>query len=428
MGKIERKNIFDLYRLRLKMYKIKQIFMILIPVTFALEIDWVLSLIFFNFNKNKEDTILDFMGIDGKYAVMIPIIFIVIITYFYSLYKGYINNYPSNGKTIYVSHFLAINTVGIIWLLQCVINMILGYGVAKLTEHYNDNLVVVNKMVLKNVLLFFIMGLMWMIFITCVVQFVSTVFRKSMVASVIIVALVVSIFIWQKNNIIFYMAKTIIQFYCFENNIWVYICKILITSVICFCAGLFMEINIKDSKNANKAISAVLFAITLVAAIMGTSYATEQNTGNYTDNPLETVRYPLNVSGNDKMDLDADIESQMMIHGYSISALDDGENEPYVEIVRHAPEIHNDNVKDIYEDLEFNVYIKNNKLYIESRQRKKLYLILSNDIFLGNITSGFGKDILGYNNDVENYYFSSYEVNVYLPKENIEQEESVGWN
>ena len=34
MGKIERKNIFDLYKLRLKMYRIKQVMMIIIPVTF----------------------------------------------------------------------------------------------------------------------------------------------------------------------------------------------------------------------------------------------------------------------------------------------------------------------------------------------------------------------------------------------------------
>ena len=64
------------------------------------------------------------------------------------------------------------------------------------------------------------------------------------------------------------MAKTVVNFYCFENNIWVYICKILITSVVCFSVGLLLEINIKDSKNGNKVISVVLLVITLMAAVM----------------------------------------------------------------------------------------------------------------------------------------------------------------
>ena len=40
----------------------------------------------------------------------------------------------------------------------------------------------------------------------------------------------------------------------------------------------------------------------------------------------------------------------------------------------------------------------------------------------------FNHNINSYNTDVENYCFSSYEVNVYLPEKNIEQEESVGWD
>ena len=64
MGKIERKNIFDLYKLRLKMYRIKQVMMIIIPVTFFMEIDWVLSLLFSYFNNEKGDIIFDYMGID----------------------------------------------------------------------------------------------------------------------------------------------------------------------------------------------------------------------------------------------------------------------------------------------------------------------------------------------------------------------------
>ena len=55
MGKIERKNIFDLYKLRLKMYRIKQVMMIIIPVTFFMEIDWALSLLFSYFNNQKGD-------------------------------------------------------------------------------------------------------------------------------------------------------------------------------------------------------------------------------------------------------------------------------------------------------------------------------------------------------------------------------------
>ena len=35
MGKIERKNVLDLYKLRLRMYKVKQIMMLIIPVTFS---------------------------------------------------------------------------------------------------------------------------------------------------------------------------------------------------------------------------------------------------------------------------------------------------------------------------------------------------------------------------------------------------------
>lgn len=232
MGKIERKNIFDLYKLRLKMYRIKQVMMIIIPVTFFMEIDWVLSLLFSYFNNEKGDIIFDYMGIDGQYAIIASIIFIVVMTYFNSFYKDYVNNYPCNSKTIYLSHFLTMNTVGIIWILQCTLNMVLGYGLAKLIEQYNDKLVVVNEMVVKNVLLFFVMGLMWIVFVTCIMQFVSTVFRKSIAASIVMVVLFVSIFIWQRNNIIFDMAKTVVNFYCFENNIWVCICKILITSVV----------------------------------------------------------------------------------------------------------------------------------------------------------------------------------------------------
>lgn len=84
-----------------------------------------------------------------------------------------------------------------------------------------------------------------------------------------------------------------------------YICKILITSVVCFSAGLLLEINIKDSKNGNKVISAVLLAITLMAAVMGTSYVSEQNVDDYVDDyvddSVETVRYPLNISDGEKM-------------------------------------------------------------------------------------------------------------------------------
>lgn len=428
MGKIERKNIFNLYKLRLKMYRIKQVMMIIIPVTFFMEIDWVLSLLFSYFNNEKGDIIFDYMGIDGQYAIIASIIFIVVMTYFNSFYKDYVNNYPCNSKTIYLSHFLTMNTVGIIWILQCTLNMVLGYGLAKLIEQYNDKLVVVNEMVVKNVVLFFVMGLMWIVFVTCIMQFVSTVFRKSIAASIVMVVLFVSIFIWQRNNIIFDMAKTVVNFYCFENNIWVYICKILITSVVCFSAGLLLEINIKDSKNGNKVISAVLLAITLMAAIMGISYITFENVNTYDDNPVETKRYQLNISNDVKISIDDDIENQMMIHGYTVSASDNGETKPYVEIVRHAPEIPKDNVKDIYEDLEFDVYIKNNKLYIKSKRKNKMYLILSNDVFLGNYTNIFNHNINSYNTDVENYCFSSYEVNVYLPEKNIEQEESVGWD
>lgn len=428
MGKIERKNIFDLYKLRLKMYRIKQVMMIIIPVTFFMEIDWVLSLLFSYFNNEKGDIIFDYMGIDGQYAIIASIIFIVVMTYFNSFYKDYVNNYPCNSKTIYLSHFLTMNTVGIIWILQCTLNMVLGYGLAKLIEQYNDKLVVVNEMVVKNVVLFFVMGLMWIVFVTCIMQFVSTVFRKSIAASIVMVVLFVSIFIWQRNNIIFDMAKTVVNFYCFENNIWVYICKILITSVVCFSAGLLLEINIKDSKNGNKVITAVLLAITLMAAIMGISYITFENVNTYDDNPVETKRYQLNISNDVKISIDDDIENQMMIHGYTVSASDNGETKPYVEIVRHAPEIPKDNVKDIYEDLEFDVYIKNNKLYIKSKRKNKMYLILSNDVFLGNYTNIFNHNINSYNTDVENYCFSSYEVNVYLPEKNIEQEESVGWD
>lgn len=428
MGKIERKNIFDLYKLRLKMYRIKQVMMIIIPVTFFMEIDWVLSLLFSYFNNEKGDIIFDYMGIDGQYAIIASIIFIVVMTYFNSFYKDYVNNYPCNSKTIYLSHFLTMNTVGIIWILQCTLNMVLGYGLAKLIEQYNDKLVVVNEMVVKNVVLFFVMGLMWIVFVTCIMQFVSTVFRKSIAASIVMVVLFVSIFIWQRNNIIFDMEKTVVNFYCFENNIWVYICKILITSVVCFSAGLLLEINIKDSKNGNKVISAVLLAITLMAAIMGISYITFENVNTYDDNPVETKRYQLNISNDVKISIDDDIENQMMIHGYTVSASDNGETKPYVEIVRHAPEIPKDNVKDIYEDLEFDVYIKNNKLYIKSKRKNKMYLILSNDVFLGNYTNIFNHNINSYNTDVENYCFSSYEVNVYLPEKNIEQEESVGWD
>ena len=428
MGKIERKNIFDLYKLRLKMYRIKQVMMIIIPVTFFMEIDWVLSLLFSYFNNEKGDIIFDYMGIDGQYAIIASIIFIVVMTYFNSFYKDYVNNYPCNSKTIYLSHFLTMNTVGIIWILQCTLNMVLGYGLAQLIEQYNDKLVVVNEMVVKNVVLFFVMGLMWIVFVTCIMQFVSTVFRKSIAASIVMVVLFVSIFIWQRNNIIFDMAKTVVNFYCFENNIWVYICKILITSVVCFSAGLLLEINIKDSKNGNKVISAVLLAITLMAAIMGISYITFENVNTYDDNPVETKRYQLNISNDVKISIDDDIENQMMIHGYTVSASDNGETKPYVEIVRHAPEIPKDNVKDIYEDLEFDVYIKNNKLYIKSKRKNKMYLILSNDVFLGNYTNIFNHNINSYNTDVENYCFSSYEVNVYLPEKNIEQEESVGWD
>ena len=61
MGKIERKNIFDLYKLRLKMYRIKQVMMIIIPVTFFMEIDWALSLLFSYFNNQKGDIIFDYM-------------------------------------------------------------------------------------------------------------------------------------------------------------------------------------------------------------------------------------------------------------------------------------------------------------------------------------------------------------------------------
>lgn len=402
--------------------------MIIIPVTFFMEIDWVLSLLFSYFNNEKGDIIFDYMGIDGQYAIIASIIFIVVMTYFNSFYKDYVNNYPCNSKTIYLSHFLTMNTVGIIWILQCTLNMVLGYGLAKLIEQYNDKLVVVNEMVVKNVVLFFVMGLMWIVFVTCIMQFVSTVFRKSIAASIVMVVLFVSIFIWQRNNIIFDMAKTVVNFYCFENNIWVYICKILITSVVCFSAGLLLEINIKDSKNGNKVISAVLLAITLMAAIMGISYMTFENVNTYDDNPVETKRYQLNISNDVKISIDDDIENQMMIHGYTVSASDNGETKPYVEIVRHAPEIPKDNVKDIYEDLEFDVYIKNNKLYIKSKRKNKMYLILSNDVFLGNYTNIFNHNINSYNTDVENYCFSSYEVNVYLPEKNIEQEESVGWD
>ena len=368
------------------------------------------------------------MGIDGQYAIIASIIFIVVMTYFNSFYKDYVNNYPCNSKTIYLSHFLTMNTVGIIWILQCTLNMVLGYGLAKLIEQYNDKLVVVNEMVVKNVLLFFVMGLMWIVFVTCIMQFVSTMFRKSIAASIVMVVLFVSIFIWQRNNIIFDMAKTVVNFYYFENNIWVYICKILITSVVCFSAGLLLEINIKDSKNEKKVISVVPLAITLMAAVMGTSYVSVQNVEDYVDDPVETVRYPLNISDGEKIDMDDDIESQMMIHGYSISALEDGETEPYVEIVRHAPEIHSDYVKDIYENMEFNVYIKDHKMHIESKQKNKLYLVLSKDVFLGSFTNRFDNSNVGYNTDVENYYLSSYEVNVHIPKKYIVQEESVGWD
>lgn len=428
MGKIERKNIFDLYKLRLKMYRIKQVMMIIIPVTFFMEIDWVLSLLFSYFNNEKGDIIFDYMGIDGQYAIIASIIFIVVMTYFNSFYKDYVNNYPCNSKTIYLSHFLTMNTVGIIWILQCTLNMVLGYGLAKLIEQYNDKLVVVNEMVVKNVLLFFVMGLMWIVFVTCIMQFVSTVFRKSIAASIVMVVLFVSVFIWQKNNIIFDIAKSVVNFYCFENNIWVCICKILITSVVCFSAGFWLEVNVKDRKIDNKAISAVLFGIALMAAIMGTSYVNFENVNTYDDNPVETKRYQLNISNDEKISIDDDIESQMMIHSYSISALEDGETEPYVEIVRHAPEIHSDYIKDIYENMEFNVYIKNHKMHIESKQQNKLYLVLSKDVFLGSFTNRFDNSNVGYNTDVENYYLSSYEVNVHIPKKYIVQEESVGWD
>lgn len=428
MGKIERKNIFDLYKLRLKMYRIKQVMMIIIPVTFFMEIDWVLSLLFSYFNNEKGDIIFDYMGIDGQYAIIASIIFIVVMTYFNSFYKDYVNNYPCNSKTIYLSHFLTMNTVGIIWILQCTLNMVLGYGLSKLIEQYNDKLVVVNEMVVKNVLLFFVMGLMWIVFVTCIMQFVSTVFRKSIAASIVMVVLFVSVFIWQKNNIIFDIAKSVVNFYCFENNIWVCICKILITSVVCFSAGFWLEVNVKDRKIDNKAISAVLFGIALMAAIMGTSYVNFENVNTYDDNPVETKRYQLNISNDEKISIDDDIESQMMIHSYSISALEDGETEPYVEIVRHAPEIHSDYIKDIYENMEFNVYIKNHKMHIESKQQNKLYLVLSKDVFLGSFTNRFDNSNVGYNTDVENYYLSSYEVNVHIPKKYIVQEESVGWD
>ncbi len=428
MGKIERKNIFDLYKLRLKMYKVKQIMMLIIPVTFCMEIDWILSLLVYNFDQENRDVIFDYVGLSGKFAIALPIIFIVVMTYTSSFYKGYVNSYPCNSKTIYLSHFLAMNTIGILWLSQCMINMVLGYGVAKLIEHYNDKLVIVDEMVVKNVLLFFIAGIMLIVFIICIMQLISTIFRKSILASVIIIALFVSVFIWQKNNIIFDIAKAVINFYCVENNICLYICKILITSVVCFSAGFWLEVNVKDRKIDNKAISAVLFGIVLMAAIMGISYITFENVNTYDDNPVETKRYQLNISNDVKISIDDDIENQMMIHGYTVSASDNGETKPYVEIVRHAPEIPKDNVKDIYEDLEFDVYIKNNKLYIKSKRKNKMYLILSNDVFLGNYTNIFNHNINSYNTDVENYCFSSYEVNVYLPEKNIEQEESVGWD
>ena len=160
MGKIERKNVLDLYKLRLRMYKVKQIMMLIIPVTFCMEIDWILSLLVYNFDQENRDVIFDYVGLSGKFAIALPIIFIVVMTYTSSFYKGYVNSYPCNSKTIYLSHFLAMNTIGILWLSQCMINMVLGYGVAKLIEHYNDKLVIVDEMVVKNVLLFFIAGIM----------------------------------------------------------------------------------------------------------------------------------------------------------------------------------------------------------------------------------------------------------------------------
>ena len=54
--------------------------------------------------------------------------------------------------------------------------------------------------------------------------------------------------------------------------------------------------------------------------------------------------------------------------------------------------------------------------------------MLSKDVFLGSFTNRFDNSNVGYNTDVENYYLSSYEVNVHIPKKYIVQEESVGWD
>lgn len=67
-------------------------------------------------------------------------------------------------------------------------------------------------------------------------------------------------------------------------------------------------------------------------------------------------------------------------------------------------------------------------MHIESKQKNKLYLVLSKDVFLGSFTNRFDNSNVGYNTDVENYYLSSYEVNVHIPKKCIVQEESVGWD
>ena len=80
MGKIERKNVLDLYKLRLRMYKVKQIMMLIIPVTFCMEIDWILSLLVYNFDQENRDVIFDYVGLSGKFAIALPIIFIVVMT------------------------------------------------------------------------------------------------------------------------------------------------------------------------------------------------------------------------------------------------------------------------------------------------------------------------------------------------------------
>ena len=67
-------------------------------------------------------------------------------------------------------------------------------------------------------------------------------------------------------------------------------------------------------------------------------------------------------------------------------------------------------------------------MHIESKQKNKLYLVLSKDVFLGSFTNRFDNSNVGYNTDVENYYLSCYEVNVHIPKKYIVQEESVGWD